>query len=157
MTSRRQTGFLLMLAIFLIVTLSAIGIYLVTISTGQVEAASQDEQGARAYQAARAGIDWGAFQVLRNSVVPPASASDFGPTCKTTNAASQTLTLGTLGAPAGATPFRATVSCSRSAETEGGNTVEIYTLTVTGCNRSSCPGTPDSTYVERQLQLVLSN
>ena len=57
--SRRQSGFVLVLAIFMIISLAAIGVYLVTISTTQVEAGVQDEQGARAYQAARAGIDWG--------------------------------------------------------------------------------------------------
>ena len=146
-----------MAALFLMVTLAAVGLYLVTISTGQVEAATQDEQAARAYLAARAGIDWGAFQTLRNSTVPPANAADFGPTCKSANAASATLDLGTLGAPVGAESFRATVSCTRTTETEGGVTVEIYVLVATGCNRSSCPGTPDSTYVERQLQLLLTN
>lgn len=54
-----------MAALFIIVTLAAIGTYLLTVSTGQVAAATQDEQGARAYQAARAGIEWGAYQVLK--------------------------------------------------------------------------------------------
>ena len=143
-------GFMLMAALFLIVTLAAIGMYLVTVSTGQIEAASQDEQGARAYQAARAGIDWGAFQVLRNSTGTFAAT-----TC--TAGGSQTLTLGTLGAPSGASPFRSTVACSHSTEPEDNSTVDIYVLVATGCNRAACPATtPDSTYVERQLQLILT-
>ena len=48
----RCRGFALMLAVFMIVTLAAIGVYLVTVSTGQTQAVSQDEQGVRAYQAA---------------------------------------------------------------------------------------------------------
>jgi MSHA biogenesis protein MshP len=152
---QRTNGFILMAALFLIVTFAAIGLYLVTISTGTVEAATQGEQGARAYQAARTGIDWAAFQILRNSDAPPASPTDFGPTCKTSNAASQTLDLSTFGASAGS--FRSTVTCSRTTELEGGTSVEIYVLTAKGCNRSpTCPGAPDSTYVERELQLVLS-
>jgi MSHA biogenesis protein MshP len=152
---QRICGFILMAALFLIVTFAAIGLYLVTVSTGMVEAATQGEQGARAYQAARTGIDWAAFQVLRNSDVPPALAGDFGPKCKTTNAATQTLDLGTLGGSAGT--FRSTITCSRSTEVEGGITVEIYLLTANGCNGSAaCPGVKDSTYVERELQLILS-
>ena len=143
-------GFMLMAALFLIVTLAAIGLYLVTVSTGQIEAASQDEQGARAYQAARAGIDWGAFQLLRN-----ASGTFTATTCASSG--SQTLNLGTLGAPSGASSFNATVSCTHTTEVEGTTTVDIYVLVSTGCNRASCPsGSPDQTYVERQLQLVLT-
>src|SRR6185369_891014 len=70
---RRGRGFALMLAVFLIVTLAAIGVYVLTVSTGQVAAASQDEQATRAYQAARAGIERGIYQVLisSNCAVPP--------------------------------------------------------------------------------------
>jgi MSHA biogenesis protein MshP len=143
-----------MAAMFIIVTLAAISVYLLTISTGQLASVAQDEQGARAYQAARAGIDWGAFQVLRNS------AGAFAATTCTTPAASQTLDLGTLGAPGGAS-FRATVTCTRTTETEAGATVQIYVVTATGCNRASCPVTvPDATYttyVERQLRLIVAN
>lgn len=162
MTQPANRGFVLMAALFLIVTFAAIGLYLVTVSMGQIEAVTQDEQAARAYQAARAGIEWGAFQVLRNVDVPPAAVSDFGPTCKTSNSATQTLTFGSLatgslGAPAGADLFRSTVTCSRTTESEAGNTVQIYVITSTGCNRAACTASGDSTYVERQLQLVLSN
>lgn len=147
-------GFMLMAALFLTVTLAAIGLYLVTVATAQVEAGSQEEQGARAYQAARSGIDWAAFQVLRNGGGAFASA-----TCTTPPAAagSQTLDLGTLGAPAGASTFRATVTCSHTTEVEGGINVDVYVLVSTGCNRASCPtASPDQVYVERQVQLVLT-
>jgi MSHA biogenesis protein MshP len=137
-----------MMAIFMIVTLAAVGVYLLTVSTGQIEAVTQDEQGARAYQAARSGIDWGAFQVLRNGGGP------FGATCA---GATQTLTtLGSLGPPGG-TPFYAEVSCQRVGnETEGGVTVEVFRLTAMGCNRTPCSGAATPTYVERQLQLTLT-
>jgi len=149
-----SNGFALMAAMFIIVTLAAIGVYLLTISTGQLAAGAQDEQGARAYQAARAGIDWAAFQILRNS------AGAFTATTCTTPAASQTLDLGTLGAPGG-TSFRTTITCTRTTDTEGGATILVYVVTATGCNRATCPVTvPDATYatyVERQLKLVVSN
>ena len=144
-------GFALMAALFILVTMSAIAIYLLTVSTGQVAAVTQDEQATRAYQAARAGVEWGAFQILRNS-----SGAFTATTCPA--GGNNTLVLGTLGAPAGAASFSTTVGCSRTVESEGGvNNVRIYVLTATGCNRATCPGAPDATYVERQLQLVIAN
>lgn len=123
-----------MAALFIIVTLAAIATYLLTISTGQLEAGIQDEQGARAYQAARTGIDWGAFQVLRN----------------TSCVASQTLTL-----PQG---FWSKVDCSlKATENEAGIPINVYLITATGCNRNACgPANIEPTYVERQLQLTVT-
>lgn len=153
--SSRKNGFALMAALFIIVTLAAIGVYLLTISTGQVAAATQDEQSARAYQAARTGVEWGAYQVLRNSAV------GFGATCTTAGAASQTLSLGAFGTGSATVGYFAEVNCSRIAtEAEAGVTVEVYRLAVTGCNRSPCTPAPavpaDPLYVERQLQLTLT-
>jgi MSHA biogenesis protein MshP len=113
-----------------------------------VAATVQDEQSTRAYQAARAGVEWGAYQVLRNSAGTFAAT-----TCPA--GGSTTLSVGTLGAPAGA--FAATVQCTRTLETEGGVSVRMYALKSTGCNQSPCPGTPAATYVERQLQLIVAN
>lgn len=143
----RQSGFALILALFLLVSLAAMGAYLLTISTAQVEAGVQDEQGARAYQAARTGIDWGAFQLLRNS------GSAFASACiGVGGASSQTLTL--TGGLAG---FFAVVACQKTGdETEGADAVRSYRLTVTGCNQSSCSAAIGPTYVERQLQLTLT-
>lgn len=125
-----------MAALFIIVTLAAIGAYLLTVSTGQVAAASQDEQAARAYQAARTGIDWAAYQVLIVGSCP----------------ASQNLPL-----PNG---FIAQVVCAPpSVESEGAQQITAYKVTSTGCNASSCGATPANsvpTYVERQLELTLS-
>jgi MSHA biogenesis protein MshP len=134
----RSGGFALMAALFIIVTLAAIGAYLLTISTGQAAAASQDEQAARAYQAARAGIDWGAYQILANS------------SC----AGSQTIAL-QQGSLAG---FWVKVDCSLIAnETEGAVSESAYLVVATGCNRNACgPANTDALYVERQLELTLT-
>lgn len=133
-------GFALMAALFIIVTLAAIGTYLLTVSTGQVAAAAQDEQGARAYQAARAGIEWGAYQVLISS------------SC----AASQTIQLEPGGGALNG--FWVQVQCAASApETDGATPVTVYRITATGCNRNACgAANTDAYYVERQLQLTLS-
>jgi MSHA biogenesis protein MshP len=140
--THRTTGFALMLAIFLLVTMAAIGVYLITISSGQVQAVTQDEQGARAYQVARSGIDWGAYQVLINSSCP----------------ASTTIPLPQTGLP-GVT-FYAVVTCGTvGTETEAGVSTTVYQLKSTACNQTPCvsAGTdPGATYVERELSLTLA-
>jgi MSHA biogenesis protein MshP len=134
---KRQQGFALMAALFIIVTLAAIGAYLLTVSTGQVAAASQDEEAARAYQAARTGVDWAAYRVLIGGGCP-------APT--------------DLHLPRN---FIAQVTCSAAVETEGAQEITAYTVISTGCNATACgpptpPATMPATYVERQLQLTLS-
>src|ERR1043166_2029791 len=99
----RRSGFALPAAIFLMVILAALGAYIVSINSLQTSSSSLDVLGTRAYQAARAGTEWGAFQVLRGSAVPPAGC--FGST---------TLTF----AGPSLAPFPTTVTCSRSAATD---------------------------------------
>lgn len=143
---RRARGFALILAVFLIVSLAAIGGYLLSVSNVQVETAVMAEQGARAYQAARAGLEWGAYQVLRNDGGAFATDCDAGPT---------TQTFPLPGIPS----FSSTVRCTTpGTETEGGTTVQTYRITATGCNAAACPAdpAPGPTYVERQLQLTVA-
>lgn len=64
---RAQRGFALVTAIFLLVVLATLGAAMLTFSSAQHVGSALDVQGARAYQAARAGIEWGAYQALRNS------------------------------------------------------------------------------------------
>jgi len=136
--ARRAKGFALILALFLIVSLAAIGGYLLTVSNVQVESGVMDEQGARAYQAARAGLEWGAYRVLR------ASSCVLAPT--------------TMAFPGDLSGFSASVSCAAfGAETEGGVSISTFRITSTGCNATPCPGTAVPGYVERQLQLTVAN
>jgi MSHA biogenesis protein MshP len=61
----RQAGVGLVTAIFLLVVLAGLAVAMVSIYTTQ--------QGARAYQAARAGAEWGMFQVLRAGACAPST------------------------------------------------------------------------------------
>lgn len=61
---RKSRGVGLVTAIFLLVVLAGLGVALVAIFTSQRQAMLLDEQGVRAHQAARAGIEWGLFQRL---------------------------------------------------------------------------------------------
>ena len=62
---RRSAGIGIVTAIFLLVVLSALGAALVALSGAQSQGAALDEQGVRAYQAARSGIEWGLYQHTR--------------------------------------------------------------------------------------------
>jgi MSHA biogenesis protein MshP len=136
---RRAKGFALILALFLIVSLAAIGAYLLTVSNVQVESGIMDEQSARAYQAARGGVEWGAYQVLQSSNCWAGTA--------------------TMPFPADLNNFSASVTCTPplAPETEGGASIAIFRITSTGCNAASCPGAAVPGYVERQLQLTVAN
>ncbi|HEY6772975.1 MAG TPA: PilX N-terminal domain-containing pilus assembly protein [Oxalicibacterium sp.] len=67
MRAVRMRGFSLVSAIFLLIVLAALGVAMVTISTTQHQSSSLDIEGVRAYQAAKAGIEWGVYQQLRGS------------------------------------------------------------------------------------------
>lgn len=59
-----QRGFAIISAIFLLVVLAALGAAMLTFSAAQHTSSAMDIQGTRAYQAARAGIEWGAYRAL---------------------------------------------------------------------------------------------
>ena len=126
----RQTGFSLVSAIFLLVALAALGIAMVTFSTAQHASSAQDLEGARAYQAARAGIEWGVYQVVRG-----------GGTCN-----------GIVPLDGVLSTFQVAVNCVASmGGTEGGRAITIYTVSATARD-----GVAGSTYyVERQLQVTV--
>lgn len=137
----RVAGFALVSAIFLVVILSALAAFVVQISTQQQVGAAADILGVRAYQAARAGVEWGLFQQLRN---PPCAAST-----------SFALSGGLAG-------FTVTVLCQGTASNdENGTTLVFRRIVATACNQptgvapGSCPNpAPGANYVERELAVV---
>ncbi|KAB7622630.1 pilus assembly protein MshP [Alkalilimnicola sp. S0819] len=68
-----QGGFSLVSAIFIIVVLSALGVGVVRVSTSEVVASASHLQGARAYYAARAGLEWGRHRAVNASQCDAAS------------------------------------------------------------------------------------
>ena len=69
--THRQRGFSIVAAIFILVVLAALAGFIVAVTTTQNLSFAQDVQGARAYQAARAGIDYAATRY----VASPTSAN----------------------------------------------------------------------------------
>jgi MSHA biogenesis protein MshP len=125
-------GFSLISAIFLLVVIAALGTFAVTLSTSQQQSAALDVMGSRAYQAARAGIEWGAYQALQN------------------NSCTNTTTLPAL--PNTLATFSVTVVCTSSAASEAGATVTMYQLFSTA--KQGTPATPN--YVERQVSVTIA-
>lgn len=126
-------GFALVSAIFLLVVLALLATMMVSLSSTQQIGQVRDVLGSRAYFAARAGIEWGLYQALRNGSCTASS---------------------TLPALAGsAQGFAVQVGCVASGPfDEGGTTVWVYKLTATATQGT--PGAHD--YVDRQLMSVVS-
>jgi MSHA biogenesis protein MshP len=74
---RRSAGVGLVTAIFLLVVLAGLAVAMVAIYNTQQQSSSLDEQGARADQAARAGVEWGVFHRVNNSGCANGSATSF--------------------------------------------------------------------------------
>ena len=152
-----QAGIALASAIFLIVVLAALGAIVVTVSGLQHTSSARDVMGSKAYQAARAGIEWGAFKVLQQAaplgtgVCPPAAGTPPSTT---------------IPMPAGTdlTGLTVNVTCARTTADEGTRTtaglnpLEFYLIIATACNQPACPNTtnPGPAYVERQLQATIA-
>lgn len=140
----RRGGFSLITAIFLLVVLSALGAATLTIFTVHQSSSALDVQGARAYQAARAGIEWGLYTQLRT--LPPAVAP--ATTCFTAQSF----------VPPAPTLSQFTVSVSCQLMT-GPGTLQRWRIVATACNQPAaaaplCPNqntSPD--YVERVVQV----
>ena len=67
---KRQTGFALLTAIFILVVLAGLGAAIMTVSSNQQIGSAIDVQGARAYLAARAGVDWALYMEEVQSQLP---------------------------------------------------------------------------------------
>ena len=154
-----QRGFGIVTAIFLLVVLGLLGAFIVSVTVLQLSSQALDLQGVRAYQAARAGMEWGAFQVLdpNNTQNAASCATPAMPACPgggTTNLPAGTLA-GSLSA------FTVTIGCTRTVATEGNRDIWVYELVSTACNQptgASCPntGTPVAGYADRRITAVLS-
>ena len=135
-----QRGFAIVSAIFIVVALAALGAFVMVVSTTQQLGSALDLEGARAYQAARSGTEWGAAKVLA------AGSSCFA-----------VKNLGTA-----VNGVAVTVNCG---EGPSGDTGELglgalFTITATACNRpdavGACPGAAGTAnYVERRLTVLV--
>ena len=142
MFPKSQQGFTLVTAIFLLVVLAGLGAFITTISINQQIGSALDLMGAKAYQAARSGTEWGLYEAL-----------------KTTTSCVPSTDIGVIN------NMRVTVTCDVIAPTTGlteAGMGVIYSITATACNipdnatnNDDCPGVvsnPD--YVERRFTVL---
>jgi len=129
-----QRGFAIVSAIFILVVLAALGGFIATVSTTQHVGSALDVTGARAYQAARAGTEWGVAQALNASSC--VASSNIG----TFNGVS------------------ITVLCTQVVADEAGLGA-IYSIEAIACNSpvaGACPGAAaTANYVERRLAALV--
>ena len=132
-----QRGFSIITAIFLLVVLSFLGIAMVSFSTSQHQSSAMDVMGSRAYQAARAGIEWAAYKVVNEpqpALAPPGS----------------NINLGSLGGTLA--PFSVTVNWSAASHVEGASTIWIYDVSAVAQTGGS---SGDPSYIERVISVKL--
>jgi len=155
---RNSGGVALVTAIFLLVVLSGLAVAVVSLTTSQQSAATQDEQSARAYQAARAGMEWAIYTSLQTG--GGLAQNPLGCELTPANAISFGLPAPTLSA------FTVTVTCTRPAAGYGNPpngqadaTANGIRITVTACNQpanNACPNNaPGPDYVQRVIQAQL--
>jgi MSHA biogenesis protein MshP len=109
---------------------------MVAVFTSQQQSSTLDVQGARAYQAARAGIEWGLFQQMRKSSC--AASTAFG-----------------LPSTSALSGFSVTVTCKKV----GSGTLTRWIIGSTACNQpdasGACVPTNSPDYVQRRLEVEL--
>jgi len=135
----KQRGFAVLGAILILVLLSILGIALTLLSETQQRSSVLDIETARALSAARAGAQWGIYQIQTPATAPACFAN------------TNIVLTGELSR------FVASVSCVHSTFIDGPQTLNMYTLVVNACNTPSggaCPpATSGDLSVQRQLQL----
>lgn len=150
---RFERGFGAIAAVVVLVILAALAAAIVSVGTVQQTTSALDLMSARAWQAARAGNEWGLYRAL--STATPADA------WKTCSGASATLDLSTD------TGLRVTVSCDSWLYNEGetvpgtARTVRVFRIVSVACPvAAGCTGTNDARaqfYVERVRSVIATN
>jgi len=129
---KRQQGFSLVMAIFILVVLGLLGGYMVRLSGVQIGTFNYALQGARAYQAARAGIEWSIGRI------------NNGGSC--TDVSAQTAMTFT-----GIDGFNVSLSCSSQSYSEADQNLTVYRI-----NALSQYGSYASIdYVFRQIEVSI--
>lgn len=131
----RAKGFMLPVAIFLLVTLAALVGYAMRLSLLAQMGTIQDVQGANAYLAARAGAEWAAYGVL----LPGSTTMQACPTPPT---------------PFAINGFNIALTCTRVDTVDKGGTQSIGIYSVTSKASVGVAGAQD--YIEREVKVTLS-
>lgn len=133
LSRRTKSGFALAGALALLAICAALSVFFLKMFNLGQEDLARDALSEKAYQAARAGIDFGAYQTLINNTC--VSSTRVFP---------------------GIAEMNVSLSCQRVSTSEGGVTVTIDTWTALACSSTSCPGVSGPGYVERQVRISVA-
>lgn len=143
-----QQGFGAIVAIVILVILAVLAAAIVSLGTTQQMTSAQDVMSAKAWQAARAGNEWGLYQALKG-------------TWTSCSGASQPLDL------TADTGFHVTVSCDSWPYNEGesvpgtAQTVRLYRIKAVACPATTCPASDASVagagYIERTRVVIATD
>ena len=145
-----QRGFAIIAAIFILVLLAGLGGFIATISSAQHAGSALDVQSAFAYQAARAGTEWGVDKVINGT---PAAPPDTV-TCSTTLPVPAIVISGIT-----VTVCLKRLASGDSAEIGLGSIWEVTSTACSATSTGSCPGSSVDVaspyYVERRISLLV--
>lgn len=151
----KSAGVAMITAIFMLVALAGLGVAVVSLTTSQQTGAVQDEQGTRAYLAARAGLEWALYRALESQ--PDRRIQDNLLGCPSTVSFP-------MPADSNLAAFTVTVQCAQPVAGMGDRTRDDPThghvlITVTACNspgNGSClTPTLGPDYVQRVVRAQL--
>ncbi len=128
---RSQSGFTLITALFLLIVVALLSVYMINFRNVQQLTVVFGQQGARAMLAAHSGLEWGIYDSVVNGLCAPSSFTATGTALSA---------------------FTISVSCTSSMHTEGAVLITTYRLTSTA--QTGSYGTLD--YVYRSLQATVS-
>ena len=149
----RQAGVGIVTAIFLLVVLAGLGVAMVGIYTSQQSSSNLDLMGAQAYQAARAGLEWGIFQTraggkcaVTSTRPPPFSYSENFRMPEQTSLSA----------------FTVYVNCTAQGNPNSDQALVRYLITAEACNipdasaaATACPAVKNPESVRRKLEAEL--
>ncbi|NCQ51578.1 hypothetical protein GW796_06735 [archaeon] len=143
MFQTHKNGFALPSAIFILVVLSALSAAIMTVNRYTQKSTIADVLETKSYLAAKAGVEYGSFQALRNTVCNPTPQTVI---------MTDTFFSG----------FKFSYDCNETLSNEAGKNQSYYKITSWGCNSSnaSCPdgvGQPtNENYVEKSLTVIVA-
>ena len=143
-----QRGFSLVAAIFLLIVLGSLGAYMVTIGGTNRATSTAALQGARAYQAARSGIEWAVFRIDTAATPVDAQAA-----CNNGTAGDIDGNSFALAVP-GLNGFTINTFCNFTRHSQlGTNNVTVYTI---GSTATSGGAYGNLDFVQRRITATIS-
>ncbi|MDJ0861039.1 MAG: hypothetical protein QNJ87_07235 [Gammaproteobacteria bacterium] len=140
----RESGFSLVAAVFLVVTLAGLGTFMVTMSAVQQKTTLLALQGSRAERAVRSGVEWALHQVL-DPAGNTAAACGAAPSNPTVNTLALTVP--------GLTGFTVDVTCSYTQHQQGPDNFNVFAIDAVA--RYGAFGQPD--FASRTLQVTATD